>query len=105
MSSSLYSLAGKKGLILGIANDNSIAFGCARLMRALGAEVVATCLNDKARKFVEPHTQPLGIELVNSTWKSPASSSHGGPAAARLGAVPTRHPPIAWAPCTCTATW
>ena len=37
MSSSLYSLAGKKGLILGIANDNSIAFGCARLMRALGA--------------------------------------------------------------------
>jgi len=64
-STNLFSLAGKKGLILGIANDSSIAFGCARLMREMGAEVVASCLNDKARKFVEPHTQPLGIDLVN----------------------------------------
>jgi len=64
MSNTLFSLAGKKGLILGIANDNSIAFGCARLMRSLGAQVVATCLNEKARKFVEPHTAPLDIELL-----------------------------------------
>ena len=64
MSNTLFSLAGKNGLILGIANDNSIAFGCARLMRALGAQVVATCLNEKARKFVEPHTAPLDIELL-----------------------------------------
>ena len=65
MTSNLFSLAGKKGLILGIANDSSIAFGCARLARAMGAEVVATCLNEKARKFVEPHTQPLGIDLLH----------------------------------------
>jgi len=65
MTSNLFSLAGKKGLILGIANDSSIAFGCARLARAMGAEVVATCLNAKARKFVEPHTQPLGIDLLH----------------------------------------
>jgi len=63
--SSLFTLAGKKGLILGIANDHSIAFGCARLARSLGAEVVASCLNDKARKYVEPLTTPLGIDLVN----------------------------------------
>jgi len=60
-----FNLAGKKGLILGIANDHSIAFGCARLARELGADVVASCLNDKARKYVEPLTTPLGIDLVN----------------------------------------
>lgn len=65
MNSSLFSLAGKKGLVLGIANDSSIAFGCARLMREMGADVVASCLNEKSRRFVEPHTAPLGIELLH----------------------------------------
>ena len=65
MTTQTFSLAGKKGLILGIANDSSIAFGCARLARSMGAEVVASCLNDKARKYVEPITAPLGIDLVN----------------------------------------
>ena len=99
MSSSLYSLAGKKGLILGIANDNSIAFGCARLMRALGAEVVATCLNDKARKFVEPHTQPLGIELVNCDVEVAGQlEATVAQAAARLGQFDFVIHSIAWAP-------
>ncbi len=99
MNSSLYSLAGKKGLILGIANDNSIAFGCARLMRALGAEVVATCLNDKARKFVEPHTQPLGIELVNCDVEVPGQlEATVAQAAARLGQFDFVIHSIAWAP-------
>src|SRR5262249_5900404 len=52
-------LAGKKGLIVGIANDQSIAWGCARAFRALGAELAITYLNEKARKYVEP----LGREL------------------------------------------
>lgn len=60
-----YGLHGKRGLILGIANQQSIAWGCARLARQLGAQVVATCLNDKARKFVAPLTEPLDIDLVN----------------------------------------
>ena len=60
----LFSLHGKKGLILGLANEHSIAWGCAQLVRQMGADVVATCLNDKARKYVEPLTQPNGIELV-----------------------------------------
>ena len=47
-------LEGKRGLIIGIANDQSIAWGCAKAFRALGAEVAVTYLNDKARKFVEP---------------------------------------------------
>jgi enoyl-[acyl-carrier protein] reductase I len=47
-------LEGKRGLIVGIANDQSIAWGCAKAFRALGAELAITYLNDKARKFVEP---------------------------------------------------
>ena len=36
-------LKGKKGLIVGIANEHSIAWGCARAFRALGAELAVTC--------------------------------------------------------------
>ena len=52
-------LAGRKGLVVGIANPNSIAYGCARMLRACGAELAVTWLNDKAR----PHVEPLAIEL------------------------------------------
>jgi enoyl-[acyl-carrier protein] reductase I len=47
-------LKGRKGLIVGIANDQSIAWGCAKAFRALGADLAATYLNEKARKYVEP---------------------------------------------------
>jgi enoyl-[acyl-carrier protein] reductase I len=52
-------LAGKKGLITGIANDQSIAYGCAKSFRRLGAEVAITYLNDKAKPFVEPLSRQL----------------------------------------------
>jgi enoyl-[acyl-carrier protein] reductase I len=57
-------LAGKKGLIVGIANDQSIAWGCARAFHALGAELAITYLNDKARKFVEPLAQELKTPII-----------------------------------------
>jgi enoyl-[acyl-carrier protein] reductase I len=47
-------LEGRRGLIVGIANDRSIAWGCARAFRALGAELAVTYLNDKAKPHVEP---------------------------------------------------
>ena len=47
-------LEGKKGLIVGIANESSIAWGCAKAFRAFGAELAVTYLNDKAKKFVAP---------------------------------------------------
>src|SRR3984885_8240410 len=47
-------LKGRKGLIVGIANDQSIAWGCAKAFRALGAELAVTYLNEKAKKFVAP---------------------------------------------------
>ncbi|KQS89483.1 MULTISPECIES: enoyl-ACP reductase FabI [unclassified Rhizobium] len=52
-------LKGKKGLIVGIANDRSIAWGCARAFRAFGAELAITYLNDKAK----PHVEPLAREV------------------------------------------
>ena len=57
-------LEGKRGLVVGIANDQSIAWGCARAFRAFGAELAVTYLNDKARKYVEPLCNVLEAPIV-----------------------------------------
>jgi enoyl-[acyl-carrier protein] reductase I len=57
-------VAGKKGLIVGIANEQSIAYGCASVLREQGAELAVTYLNEKADKFVRPLAEKLGAELV-----------------------------------------
>jgi enoyl-[acyl-carrier protein] reductase I len=51
--SSLALLKGRKALVTGIANDQSIAWGCAKAFRAFGADIAVTYLNDKARPHVE----------------------------------------------------
>jgi enoyl-[acyl-carrier protein] reductase I len=58
------SLAGKRGLVVGIANDASIAAGCARAFTAAGAEIAATFLNAKAEEHVRAVTSALGCDLV-----------------------------------------
>jgi len=57
-------LEGKKGLIVGIANEHSIAWGCAKAFRALGAEIAVTYLNDKTRKYVEPLAEMIEAPLL-----------------------------------------
>jgi enoyl-[acyl-carrier protein] reductase I len=57
-------LEGKKGLVVGIANENSIAWGCARAFRAFGAEVAITYLNEKAKKYVEPLARELEAPIL-----------------------------------------
>jgi enoyl-[acyl-carrier protein] reductase I len=57
-------LEGKRGLIVGIANDQSIAWGCAKAFRAFGAELAVTYLNDKAKKYVEPLSQLLDAPIL-----------------------------------------
>src|SRR5258707_2620427 len=52
-------LKGRKGLIIGIASDQSIAWGCAKAFRALGADLAVTYLNERARKHVEPLAKEL----------------------------------------------
>jgi enoyl-[acyl-carrier protein] reductase I len=56
-------LAGRRALIVGIANEHSIAYGCAKAFRALGAELAITYLNDKARPFVEPLAGELDASI------------------------------------------
>ena len=57
-------LEGQKALIVGIANDQSIALGCARAFRAAGAELAVTWLNEKARAQVEPLARELGATIT-----------------------------------------
>lgn len=59
-----FSLAGKRGLVVGIANADSIAAGCARAFANAGATLAATYLNDKALPFVRPVTDALPCELL-----------------------------------------
>jgi enoyl-[acyl-carrier protein] reductase I len=57
-------LEGKKGLVIGIANEHSIAYGCARAFRSFGAELAITYLNDKAKPYVEPLARALEAPIV-----------------------------------------
>src|SRR3954452_3781161 len=57
-------LKGRKGLVVGIANDQSIAWGCAKAFRALGSELTITYLNDKAKKHVEPLAREVDAAIV-----------------------------------------
>jgi enoyl-[acyl-carrier protein] reductase I len=57
-------LEGKKGLVVGIANEHSIAWGCAKAFRAFGAELAVTYLNDKAKKHVAPLAAVLEAPIV-----------------------------------------
>lgn len=97
--SSPFSLEGKKGLILGLANEHSIAWGCARLMRELGADLVVSCLNDKARRFAEPLTAGTGIELKTCNVEEPGElEALVADAAAHMGRLDFVVHSIAWAP-------
>jgi enoyl-[acyl-carrier protein] reductase I len=56
-------LKGAKALVVGIANDSSIAYGCARAFHELGADLALSYLNDKARPHVEPLARELGASI------------------------------------------
>ncbi len=56
-------LKGLKSLVVGIANEHSIAYGCAKAFHELGADLAITYLNDKAKPYVEPLAQALEAPL------------------------------------------
>jgi enoyl-[acyl-carrier protein] reductase I len=58
-------LEGAKALVVGIANDQSIAYGCAKAFRELGADLAITYLNEKSRRFVEPLAKELEAPIFN----------------------------------------
>lgn len=57
-------LSGKRGLIVGVANENSIAFGCAAKLRAFGANLALTYLNEKSRPYVEPLAEQIDADML-----------------------------------------
>jgi enoyl-[acyl-carrier protein] reductase I len=61
--STLPLLKGKKALVTGIANDQSIAYGCAKAFRTFGADLAMTYRNEKAKKFVEPLAKELEASI------------------------------------------
>ena len=81
-----------KGLIVGIANDQSIAWGCAKAFRALGAELAVTYLNDKAKKYVEPLARELEAPIFMPLDVSYRGADRGGVRAHREGMGPARFP-------------
>ncbi|MBA2963958.1 MULTISPECIES: enoyl-ACP reductase FabI [Ramlibacter] len=66
-------LAGKKALVVGIANEHSIAYGCASAFRQLGAELAITYANEKSRSYVEPLARELQAPIL-----MPCDVSHAG---------------------------
>ncbi len=57
-------LAGKRGLVVGVANEHSIAFGCAAKLRGFGAELALTYRDEKSLRFVEPLAEQIGASLA-----------------------------------------
>src|SRR4030095_14769140 len=53
-----------RALVVGVANEHSIAYGCAKAFRELGAELAITYLNEKARPHVEKPAKELGAALL-----------------------------------------
>lgn len=60
----MFNLTGMKALIVGVANEHSIAWGCARALKAQGADLAITYLNDKAEPHVRPLAESLGAQII-----------------------------------------
>jgi enoyl-[acyl-carrier protein] reductase I len=56
-------LEGKKALLVGVANDQSIAYGCAKAFHVLGAELAITYINEKTKTYVEPLAKELAAPI------------------------------------------
>lgn len=57
-------LKGRRGLVVGVANEHSIAYGCAAKLRGFGAEIALTYQNAKALPHVQPLAERIGAEVL-----------------------------------------
>ncbi|MES2152363.1 MAG: enoyl-ACP reductase FabI [Pseudomonadota bacterium] len=94
-----FSLAGKRGLILGLANEHSIAYGCARSARALGAQLVLSCADEQAWPYAAPLADALGVTLMRCDVEHDGGLDQlVGAAVAQLGGLDFVIHAVAWAP-------
>lgn len=92
-------LKGLRGLILGVANEHSIAWGCAQALAERGAELVLSCLNEKAKTFVGPLAERINAPLYTCNVEQAGDLEHFVEAAAgHLGGLDFVIHSIAWAP-------
>jgi len=59
-------LEGQKALVVGVANDQSIAYGCAKAFRTVGADLAITWLNERSRQYVEPLAKELAAPITGA---------------------------------------
>lgn len=57
-------LKGTKALVVGVANEHSIAYGCAKAFAEVGADLAITYLNDKSKTYVEPLAKEMNAPLL-----------------------------------------
>src|SRR5271165_5603809 len=81
-------LAGQKALVIGVANDDSIAYGCAKAFRAVGADLAISWRNEKAKSRVEPLARALEASITGEV--DVAVPGQLGPDPLEMGAA--RHP-------------
>lgn len=60
----MFNLNGKKGLVVGVANNKSIAYGCAKAFSLCGADLAITYLNAKSEQYVRPLAEMLDAKLI-----------------------------------------
>ena len=101
-------LAGKRGLILGVANNRSIAWGIAKSAHAHGAELAFTYQGDALKKRVEPLAAELGGTVVghcdvtdpatiDAVFAAVAANTASIVAGSVTSQWPTTRPPTSWA--------
>ncbi|MBC3863785.1 enoyl-ACP reductase FabI [Undibacterium jejuense] len=96
---SVFSLQGKRGLIIGLANEHSIAYGCALVSHQLGAELMVSCVNQKAEPYVKPLADQMNATLVTcNVEEDGALESLVAQAVAQFGQLDFVIHSIAWAP-------
>jgi enoyl-[acyl-carrier protein] reductase I len=92
-------LAGQRGLILGVANENSIAWGCALQAYKQGAKLVLSYLNDKAKPHVAPLAEQIEAPLIQCDVTLAGSlDNFVNQGASLLGGLDFAVHAIAWAP-------
>ncbi|MFZ6727533.1 enoyl-ACP reductase FabI [Undibacterium sp. MH2W] len=96
---SAFSLAGKRGLIIGLANEHSIAYGCAKVLHGMGAELMVSCVNQKAEPYVKPLADQLQVPLaICNVEEEGALAALVAQAVAHFGQLDFVIHSIAWAP-------
>ena len=80
-------LRGKRGLVVSVANEHSIAFGCAAKPRAFGAELAIAYLNENSERFVRPLAEQIdAAQILPLDAEQPRQMSRCSTASARNGA-------------------